>query len=310
MDAPRGATTFRTRAAAYDRHVGRYTDELADRLIEVAGIVAGQRALDVGCGPGALTRALAARLGARSVAAVDPSVPFAGACRERVPGADVRVSAAERLPFDDDAFDAVLSQLVVNFMTDARAGVREMRRVARPGATVAACVWDYADGMTLLRRFWDAALSVDPQGAPAHDEGRVMPYCTRAELEELWRGEGLEEVASGELHATARYRDFEELWAPLEDGVAPSGAYAVALDPERRAALRAELHRLLGSPAGSSRSTPGPGSSPAGSSRRLDASSSAPAGAGVRPTPVGLGRGWTGCWWRSARARLQNLHNP
>ncbi|MBI5104804.1 MAG: methyltransferase domain-containing protein, partial [Solirubrobacterales bacterium] len=128
--------------AAYDRHVGRYGAQLAAGLVEVAGIRPGQRVLDVGCGPGPLTAALAEVVGAGLVSAVDPSAPFVAACRARVPGADVRVGAGERLPFDDDAFDAALAQLVVQLMDDREAGVREMARVTRPGGAVAALVWD------------------------------------------------------------------------------------------------------------------------------------------------------------------------
>lgn len=251
MKSPAGAATFQAPAEAYDRHIGRYGAALAAGLLKAARIRPGQRALDVGCGPGALTQALAARLGARQVSAVDPSAPFVEACRRRVPGADVRLSAAEKLPFHNGRFDAVLSQLVVNFMTDAPAGVREMCRVTRRGGTVAASVWDYADGMTLLRRFWDAALRVDPDGAAAHDEGRVMRFCTPQELERLWREAGLADVRTSELRASASYEDFDALWEPLERGVAPSGAYAAALDPARRAALRDELRLLLDSPRGS-----------------------------------------------------------
>jgi len=240
---------FRASADAYDQHVGRYTHELATRLVDTAGIEPGQRVLDVGCGPGSLTRVLAATAGADHVSAVDPSDPFVDACRERVPGADIRVATAEALPFEDDSFDAVLSQLVLNFMTDTAAGVREMRRVARPGAVVAACVWDYADGMTLLRRFWDAAARVDAGGAATRDEGRVMRFCTPPELDALWTQVGLTAVITGAIDTSARYDDFESLWAPLESGVGPSGAYVVALEPDRRAALRQELHALLGSPA-------------------------------------------------------------
>lgn len=250
MAGTEGAATFDARADAYDRHIGRYGAELSAGLLEVAAIAPGQRALDVGCGPGALTRALAAVLGAASVTAVDPSPPFVEACRRRVPGADVRLGAAEALPFEDHRFDAVLSQLAVNFMTDAAAGVREMRRVARPGAMIAACVWDYAGEMTLLRRFWDAARRVDPVGAAERDEGRVMRFCTPDELAGLWRAAGLDEVTGGELTASARYEGFEELWEPLESGIAPSGAYAASLDPPRRAALRDELRLSLGSPRG------------------------------------------------------------
>jgi SAM-dependent methyltransferase len=239
---------FQAPADVYDRFVGRYGSALAAELIRVAGVERGQRALDVGCGPGALTRALVARLGSAAVAAIDPSPPFAAACRERAPGAEVRDGAAEALPWPDGTFDAVLSQLVVNFLADPERGVGEMRRVARPGGVVAACVWDYAGGMTLLRRFWDAALRVDPDGAATRDEGRVMRFCTLDELRGLWAG--FADVAGGELTVSADYDGFDDLWEPLEHGVGPAGAYAASLDPPEREALREELRRLLGSPGG------------------------------------------------------------
>jgi ubiquinone/menaquinone biosynthesis C-methylase UbiE len=239
---------FDVRADAYDGHIGRYSEELAQGLIGVAGIERGQRVLDVGCGPGAVTSVLAARLGAENVAAVDPSSPFVAACRAGVPGADVREAAAERLPHDDDSFDATVSQLVLNFMADAPGAVSEMRRVTRPGGVVAAAVWDYADGMTLLRAFWDAARAVDPQAADS-DEGEVMRYCSRTELEALWREAGLDDVATGELHATAHYADYDDLWHSLETGAGPASAYA-ALDADRRARLRPGLRERLGSPSG------------------------------------------------------------
>jgi SAM-dependent methyltransferase len=244
---------FQAPADVYDRFVGRYGSALAAELTRVAGVERGMTALDVGCGPGALTGALAELLGANAVAAIDPSPPFAAACRERVPHADVRDGAAESLPWPDGTFDAVLSQLVVNFLGDPERGVAEMRRVARPGAVVAACVWDYADGMTLLRRFWDAALRVDPDGAPAHDEGRVMRFCSRDELRRLWEAGGLRDLADGEITVAADYEGFDALWQPVEQGVGPAGAYAAALDPARRGALREELRGLLGSPSGTFR---------------------------------------------------------
>jgi SAM-dependent methyltransferase len=241
-----GAETFRASADAYDRHVGRYSGQLAAALIAHAGVEPGMRALDVGCGPGALTEALARQLGTASVRAADPSEPFAAACRARLPGVDVVVAAGEELPFAGGAFDAVLSQLVVNFMPDAEAGVREMARVTRPGGIVAACVWDYAGEMTLLRGFWDAAREVDPERAAAADEGTVMRWCAEGELAELWRLAGLRDVSAGPLVVRASYTGFEDLWAPLETGVAPSGAFCTALDDERRAALHDAYRRRLG----------------------------------------------------------------
>jgi SAM-dependent methyltransferase len=240
-----GAATFRTPAEAYDRHIGRYGGELARALIAAAGLRAGDRALDVGCGPGALTQELVALLGADHVAAVDPSAPFAAACAARLPGVQVEVGAAESLPFEDASFDAALAQLVVNFMSDPLAGVREMRRVTRPGGTVAAAVWDYAGEMTILRRFWDAAVALDPAAAEL-DEGRCMPFCTPDALGELWSSAGLADVRVEPVVVGARYDDFEDLWQPLELGVAPSGAYAASLPAERRAALKSAFRERLG----------------------------------------------------------------
>jgi SAM-dependent methyltransferase len=245
MEHVRGAETFRVAAEAYDRHIGRYGPALAARLIEVAGLRPGQTALDVGCGPGALTGALAGLLGADRVAAVDPSEPFVRACASRFPGVRVEIAAAEALPFEDASFDAVLSQLVLNFMTDAPAGVREMRRVTRSGGIVTSVVWDYADGMTLLRHFWDAAVALDPAAA-SRDEGRSMPYCRPEDLKHLWEAAGLQDVETWELIAEAGSSGFGDLWQPLESGVGPSGAYAAGLPAERRMSLRDELRRRLG----------------------------------------------------------------
>jgi SAM-dependent methyltransferase len=242
-----GAETFRhAPAEAYDRLVGRYSPQLATGLLAFAGVRAPARALDVGCGPGALTSALAAALGAGAVAAIDPSEPFAAACAARNPGVDVRVASAGALPFADGAFDAVASQLVVNFLPDAPAAVREMARVTRPGGVIAACVWDYAEGMTLLRAFWDAAAEVAPARARDGDEGAVMAWCGRGELGGLWRDAGLREVRETALTAEGAYAGFDDLWVPLTAGVGPSGAFCASLDTAGRAALREALRRRLG----------------------------------------------------------------
>ncbi len=241
-----GAETFLASADAYDRHVGRYGTALATALIGFARVAPGMSALDVGCGPGALTAALAARPGAGRVCAADPSPPFAAACRARVPGAEVVEAGAEALPFADGAVDATLSQLVVNFMADAEAGVREMARVTRPGGIVAACVWDYAEGMTLLRAFWDAARDVGAPGAAAADEAVTMRWCREGELAGLWRAAGLRAVRSAALVVSARYRDFADLWAPFPSGVAPTGAFCAALDERAQHALRDAYRRRLG----------------------------------------------------------------
>ncbi len=238
--------SFRTSAEAYDRLVGRYSPQLATALVGFADVRPGMRALDVGCGPGALTAALAQQLGAQRVCAADRSEPYVAACRARLPGVDVVVADAETLPFPDDSFDATLSQLVVNFVGDPEAGVREMSRVTRPGGIVGACVWDYAGEMTLLRAFWDAAREVDPERAAAADEGVVMPWCREGELADLWVLAGLTDVRFAPLVVRASYTGFEDLWAPLPTGVAPSGAFCAALPETGRAALHDAYRRRLG----------------------------------------------------------------
>lgn len=237
--------SFTTGTEAYGRHVGRYGAALAAAFCDAAGVRAGDSALDVGCGPGALLAELASRLGPDRAAGIDSSPPFVEACRLAVPGADVRRGAAEELPFPDSSFDLALSQLVVNFMNDAKRGVSELRRVSR--RTVASCVWDYAGEMTMLRVFWDAARELDPD---APDEGAVMQYCTPGELAELWEHAGLRGVTTGELVVHADYESFDDFWSPLTSGLGPSGTYCVSLDADQREALRDGCFRRLDSPPG------------------------------------------------------------
>jgi len=250
MSQADGAATFRASTDLYGRFVGRYAPSLSAGLIEVVGIEPRSRLLDVGCGPGGLATALAEVVGAENVTAVDPSEPFTETCRARLPGADVRVAAAEELPFEDDSFDGAFAQLVVNFMSDAERGVGEMKRVVKPGGTVAACTWDYADEMTMLRTFWDAAREVAPDEAQQADEGANMRFCTLPELTGLWGAVGLEDVHAGELHVNADYEDFEDLWAPLPSGIGPAGAFCAELEPGLQKALRVAWARRLGDPKG------------------------------------------------------------
>jgi SAM-dependent methyltransferase len=206
----------------------------------------GQRALDVGCGSGALVAALAEVLGAQNVAAVDPSEPFVEAARTRVPGAGVVIGSAEALPFADGEFDATLSQLVVNFLSDAEQGLREMSRVTGGGGVIAGCVWDYGGEMTMLRVFWETAAALDPQRARPLMESHTMRYARPEELAALWRTVGLEDVEVAPIVVEASYDDFDDLWAPFPTGVGPAGSYTASLDDDGRAALRAEFARRLG----------------------------------------------------------------
>jgi SAM-dependent methyltransferase len=226
--------SFEVAAEAYDRFMGRYSVPLAPQLADLAGVVAGQRALDVGCGPGALTTELVGRLGPEAVTAVDPSEPFVAAARERLPGVAVERASAERLPFPDLGFDAALAQLVVHFMKDPVAGLREMARVTRTDGVVAACVWDHAGGKGPLGAFWDAAHELD---TGVEDESRLAG-AREGHLAELFAAAGLQEVEQTSLEVSVEHPSFEEWWEPFTLGVGPAGGYATGLDPERRVRLR------------------------------------------------------------------------
>ncbi|HZQ64758.1 MAG TPA: class I SAM-dependent methyltransferase [Gaiellaceae bacterium] len=246
MSAPGFGQSFFQAADAYERFMGRYSRALAPELARAAGVAAGERVLDVGCGTGALTTVLAGIVGADRVSAVDPSEPFVEECRRTVPGADVRVGPAETLPFAEDTFDCALAQLVFHFVTDQAAAVSEMARVTRPGGRVAACVWDFTGGMTMMRSFWDAAREADPDAPDEVERFGGKP----GELAGLWREAGLHGVVDSQVAASARYESFEELWGSFLGGVGPAGAYAESLEGERRSAVRDALWRRVGSPAG------------------------------------------------------------
>ena len=239
-----GQVSFLVPGDAYDRFVGRYSRQLAPRFLDFAGVGSGP-VLEVGCGPGALTAVLAARFGAAGVAAVEPSEPFAAACRARVPGADVRAAGAEALPFPEDTFGAVLSQLVLSFVGDAPRAMAEMLRVVRPGGTVAACTFA-ADGFALVGTFWRAALRLDPA---APDDAR-LPFRTEESLVTLWRESGLRDVELGRIDLEARYEDFDDYWDPLAVGIGPTGTYLLRQTPARRDELREGCRELLGGPLG------------------------------------------------------------
>jgi SAM-dependent methyltransferase len=241
-----GCPAFVVPAEGYDRLMGRFLPTLAPELADAAGIVAGQRVLDVGSGPGGLTRELVARVGDDAVTAIDPSPPFVEACRARLPGVDVHLGIAEQLPFPDATFDATLACLVVGFMDDATAGIREMVRVTRSGGTVAACFWDHAE-MPAIQNFWSAAATVDPTRS-----GEVIRLGSReGDLATLLANAELSGVQATSLDAQAEYADFEDWWNPFAAGVGPAGAYLKSVDDQHRAAIRSACEKLLGNPTGS-----------------------------------------------------------
>lgn len=236
--------TFDVAAEAYDRFMGRYSVMLSPQLADLAGVGQAQRVLDVGCGPGALTAELVRRVGATSVAAVDPSESFVAAVRARYPGVDVRRAAAEELPFPDGAFDAALAQLVVHFMTDPVAGLTEMRRVTRRGGVVAASVWDHFGGRAPISVLWKAAAALE---ADVVDESSLAG-AREGHLAELFTAAGLRQVEQRDLAVSLEHQTFDDWWEPFTHGVGPAGAYVAGLDTERRAELRERCRRLLPDP--------------------------------------------------------------
>jgi SAM-dependent methyltransferase len=225
--------------------MGRFSTQLAAPFADFAGVAAGQVALDVGCGPGALTTELVGRLGPDAVVAIDPSESFVAAARERHPGVRVERAAAEQLPFADGEFDAALAQLVVHFMDDPVAGLREAGRVTRDGGVVAACVWDHGGGRGPLSLFWQAAGDVDPQltGGESH-----LPGASEGQLGEFFAAAGLQSVEESVLSVGRKYDTFDEWWEPYTLGVGPAGAYVARVDEETRARVREAARALLPSP--------------------------------------------------------------
>ena len=232
--------SFEVAAAAYDRYMGRFSQPLAVTFLAWAGAGDGPPALDVGCGPGALTTRLVEALGADQVSAVDPSESFIGAVGTRLRGVDARVSGAEHLPFDDGTFGAAYAQLVVHFMADPVAGLAEMGRVVRPGGTVAACVWDFGAGSP-IGPFWDVARELDPTvpgelARPGTRPGQLARFAKQA---------GLPDVVDGRVEVTVPMATFDEWWEPFTLGVGPAGDYVASLSPEARERLRDACRRRL-----------------------------------------------------------------
>lgn len=221
--------------------MGRYSQPLATVFTDWSGVRAGERALDVGCGPGALSAVLIDRLGVDRVVAVDPSAPFVDSIRQRFPELEVHLSPAEQLPFDDAQFDRALAQLVVSFMQDPVTGLAEMARVTRRGGTIAACVWDLAGERSPLQPLWSAARRLDPNV----DNESGMPGAREGQLAELATEAGLTEVEFGEICVTVTHRSFEEWWEPYTLGVGPAGDHVASLGPAARDALREECRRGL-----------------------------------------------------------------
>lgn len=247
MAAQDSTRLFAVAADAYDRLMGRYLPTLGVAFADAAevGGEPGQRALDVGCGPGGLTTELVRRLGADQVAAIDPSSSFVEACRRRHPGVDVRQGVAEELPWPEASFEVTLGSLIAGFLRDPARAAAEMCRVTRPGGRVGLCFWEI-ERMPLITTYWQAVFDVDPTA-----RGEAELFGRRAgQLSGLLTDAGLEAVGECSLLATARYADADDWWSSFTGEAGPVGAQYARMDADQRARVRARGYQLLGNPEG------------------------------------------------------------
>ena len=232
---------------AYHKLMGRWSERLAPQLIKFADVQDGNRVLDVGTGTGSVALAVSAAIKGGEIVGADPALAYVEHAKSRStdPRLHFQVADAMNLPFSPNSFDRCLSCLVLNFVPDTQKAVSEMCRVARPEGMLAACIWDYGDGMEMLRIFWDAVVALDP-AAESRDE-RHMPYCRKGELRDLWEVAGLHQVEEIALMIPFDFSSFDDFWQPFLTGQGPSGSYAANLAPDKRDRLRGYLReRLLG----------------------------------------------------------------
>jgi SAM-dependent methyltransferase len=225
----------------YERFMGRWSRRLAPLFVTFAGVTAGDRVLDVGSGTGALSAAAAA-IESVQVTGIEPAAAYVRYARQSLNG-HFEVGDAMALPFADDSFDRTLAMLVLNFVPDPAAALQQMIRVTRPGGVVAAAVWDYGEGMQMLRTFWDAAVALDPAAAP-RDE-RHMPLCTRGTLTAQWRTHGLLNVDEQPLTIDMAFASFDDYWQPFLGGQGPAGVYVSSLAESARHTLESRLRARL-----------------------------------------------------------------
>lgn len=231
---------------AYESYVGRWSRIVAARFLRWLAIPPRGNWLDVGCGTGALTQTILTLADPRVVVGCDRSEGFVGFARAhtRDDRAEFVVADLPDLPRIDTGFDAVVTGLVLNFLPVPLAGVTAMMTRVRPGGTVAAYVWDYAEGMQLMRVFWDVAVDLDAAARPL-DEGTRFPLCRPEPLSDLFRSAHLHGVTVESIEVPTVFRDFDDYWAPFLGGQGPAPGYARRLPPERRARLRDRIRQRL-----------------------------------------------------------------
>ena len=233
-------------AAAYDDFMGRWSRQLAAVFVSWLRIPSGLHWLDVGCGTGALAHAICRHADPASVLACDPAEPFIQFARRHIEDQRVSfvVAGSGGLPHRAGGYGSISSLLALNFFPNPAAAVQEMRTLAADHGVVSACVWDYAGRMDFLRRFWDAAVTLDPS-ARGLDEGERFPLCHPEALADLFHGAGLRDVRCEPLEIPTRFASFDDYWRPLLGGTGPAPSYLMSLETERRTALAQRLRKTL-----------------------------------------------------------------
>jgi len=229
---------------AYEAYMGRWSRKVAPLFLEWLDAPSELRWLDVGCGTGVLSMAISGRAGPSGLAGIDPSESFVEEARSRVPETDFQTGSATDLPFAAAEFDCVVSGLVLNFVPDKPAALTEMVRVARPGATVAAYVWDYAGHMQFMRYFFDTAKTLDPASSD-FDDGIKAPICRPGPLAETFSSAGLTEVCTSALDITTPFTDFDDYWSPFLGGTGSAPKYCMSIDEGLRNTIRDAVREKL-----------------------------------------------------------------
>jgi len=234
--------------AAYEVFLGRWTRALGQRMVEFARFPEGPL-LDVGCGTGSLARAMAKR---GPVVGVDVAVPYVAYASKHAAGPRFVAGEASCLPFADGVFAGAAAQLVLNFVADPVAAVREMRRVTHKGGVIAASVWDFRGGLVFQRMLWDTAAGIDPNAAVVRDRLFSAPLALLDGLPALFADAGIDRVETGSLNVRMEYASFADYWEPLLGGQGPVGTYAASLPPELCARIEAAVRSayLSGAPDG------------------------------------------------------------
>jgi SAM-dependent methyltransferase len=235
-----------TSGDAYQRFMGRWSPFLAELFVPWLAVPAGRDWLDVGCGTGALTRTILSQAAPAKVVGVDPSEAFVNFARQNIgdPRVQFKVGGAQELPVEDASFDVAAAGLVLNFVPDPAAALAEIKRAVRPGGRMGAYVWDYSEGMRMIRVFFDAATALVPAAAEV-DEGLRFTLARPGALAQLFNAAGLHHVQTRALEFTMQFLDFNDYWDPFKGGVGPAPTYLASLPPEKQAALEAEVRRRL-----------------------------------------------------------------